>query len=142
MFLGMKHKMAKDIMNAGIDGNDNEKSEHFKRAGEGFSSDLFWGMIELIFVFSQLLATMNDWCVGCPCHPYDRCQAFDILGMALNCVLRGRRVAEICCGALEAFVANAANLSYVDLVQLIHTFQDDAKLKVVSNFQTGRRLNE
>ena len=78
-----------------------EKGVHARKATEAFGTDRFWGFIELIYAFSGLLDNANDFAISCSCHPYERCKANDLLSDKGRCVMRGRRVAEIACGALD-----------------------------------------
>eukprot|EP00959_Pyramimonas_sp_CCMP1952_P188110 3933551-Pyramimonas_sp.AAC.1 len=93
-----------------------EKGEHKKRATEAFGNPMFWGFIELLYVFSDLLSHVNNWAMSCSCHPAARCEEADIVAERTLCNMRGRRVAEITCGGFEKFIDQASELSLGSLV--------------------------
>ena len=82
------------------DENDGEKSAHLRRATEAFMLDL---------------DHINNWCTACPCHPTELCAELEMLADKEACHMRGRRVAEICCGGLEHICEDAADLSFTQL---------------------------
>ena len=72
-------------------------------------------MIEVMWAFGTVLMHMLFWAVGCPCHPSDFTDIFDLLVEKLSCPCRGLRVAEIVCGGFERFFQEIAELMWIDL---------------------------
>ena len=76
-----------------VEGED--KSVHFRRSNDAFKSDLYWGFLELIFIFSMLLQHLSNWTTSCICHPSVIVATHELEDEKHQCYMRGRRVPEI-----------------------------------------------
>ena len=111
------------------DENDGEKSAHLRRATEAFMLDLFWGHMEVLWLFASLLDHINNWCTACPCHPTELCAELEMLADKENCHMRGRRVAEICCGGLEHICEDAADLLFTQLKIATQSYEERISIR-------------
>ena len=61
-----------------------------------------------------------------------------MLGDFRSCVMRGRRVAEIACGALEVFVTAAIDTEFVEFPVGIMVCTEPVKQRTLANFTSGK----
>ena len=131
-------------MNAADEGGQplgEDKGAHARRAGEAFSTDIFWGFIELIFLFSAILQHLNSWFIACACHPWCVCAEYDLMDEAKQCVMRGKRVPEICCGAVERFLLEIVDTGVATLVQRMIGYEEACRGLILANFGSGQSFD-
>ena len=74
--------------------------------------DLFWGYMEVLWLFASLLDHINNWCTACPCHPTELCAELEMLADKEACV------------GLEPICEDAADLSFTQLTIATQSYQD------------------
>ena len=118
--------------------HDREKSAHRRRASAAFENDLFWIFISMISIFSGILEHILNYFLSCECHPRDMCEHFGLVGEREVCPMRGRRLADICCGGMQNIIVNLMALSAADLAA---EFAGSPVLVVgLGEFQIGKQF--
>ena len=78
--------------------------------------------------------------MGAPCHPEQFCEALELEDEKRQCMMRGKRAPEICCGALEALIQEAMDLRFAELLVVVHTYVAQVQAICIAEFNTGRRV--
>ena len=92
----------------------------------------------LLYIFGHFLDHILNYSLSCECHPEKFCERYHLLAERGQCHMRGRRLADICCGGFERFVDEAGRLAVADLLSEL-AGSPSAALGM-QEFQTGKQF--
>ena len=128
-----------------------ELLQDLQTADGAIADDSFWVAAHVVQRLNQVLAHMEGWCNGCPCHgpmfemdslgKYHRCVVYQKLVGSGNgdfCPFAGCRAPEIAKGKLTSYTQDIIHMATVEItVQVLRSVPDVARDDMLRQWHTG-----